>query len=72
MPKISILAIESSADETGAAVLQGDIKLKKFQLLSNVIYSQIKIHQKGRANLISHFHYYDTFPKRRHKIQVKK
>jgi len=46
MPKISILAIESSADETGAAVLQGDIKLKKFQLLSNVIYSQIKIHQK--------------------------
>ncbi len=44
--KVNILAIESSADETSAAVLEGEIKSKQFRLRSNVIYSQIKIHQK--------------------------
>ena len=44
--KIQILAIESSADETSAAVLFGDKKKKRFRLASNIIYSQIKIHQK--------------------------
>ncbi len=43
---IRILAIESSADETSAAVLEGQKRSKKFHLLSNAIYSQIKIHQK--------------------------
>jgi len=46
--------------------------LKAEERKTGIIQQQIKIHQKGRANLISHFHYYDTFPKRRHKIQVKK
>ncbi|OGE77923.1 MAG: tRNA (adenosine(37)-N6)-threonylcarbamoyltransferase complex transferase subunit TsaD [Candidatus Doudnabacteria bacterium RIFCSPHIGHO2_01_FULL_46_14] len=41
-----ILAIESSADETSAAVLEGETKSRKFRLLSNIIYSQINIHQK--------------------------
>lgn len=44
--KVTILAIETSADETSAAVLLGDKKTGKFKLLSNLIYSQIKIHQK--------------------------
>ena len=42
--KFHILALESSADETSAAVLAGD--KKSFKLLSNIIASQIKIHQK--------------------------
>lgn len=49
MPKVSkinILAIETSADETSAAVLKGDLGTKKFKLLSNIIYSQIRQHQK--------------------------
>ena len=42
--KFHILALESSADETSAAVLQGT--RNSFKLLSNVISSQIKLHQK--------------------------
>lgn len=43
-----ILAIETSCDETAAAVLRGDLKSKspKFEILSNVIRSQIKEHAK--------------------------
>lgn len=45
---MKLLAIESSCDETAAAVLTGDIKSKrpKFKLLSSVVKSQIAIHQK--------------------------
>jgi N6-L-threonylcarbamoyladenine synthase len=43
---VKLLAIESSADETGAAVLDGDRKSKKFRLLSNVIFTQMAIHRK--------------------------
>lgn len=39
-----ILGIETSCDETAASVVQGD--LDKFQVLSNVISSQIEIHKK--------------------------
>jgi len=46
MSRIKILAIESSADETSAAVLEGHLQSRKFKLTSNIIYSQIKIHQK--------------------------
>ncbi|OGH69682.1 MAG: tRNA (adenosine(37)-N6)-threonylcarbamoyltransferase complex transferase subunit TsaD [Candidatus Magasanikbacteria bacterium RIFCSPHIGHO2_01_FULL_47_8] len=46
MKPVCLLAIESSADETSAAVLFGGKKTKQFRLASNVIYSQIKIHQK--------------------------
>lgn len=44
--QVLILAIETSADETSAAVVQGNVKSGKSKLLSNIIYSQIKIHQK--------------------------
>lgn len=43
-----ILAIETSCDETAAAILRGSLKTKqpKFKLLSSVVKSQIAIHQK--------------------------
>ena len=41
---IIILGIETSCDETAAAVVQA--KAGKFKILSNVVLSQIKIHQK--------------------------
>lgn len=44
--QIKILAIESSADETSAAVLSGNKKFRTFKLASNIIYSQIKTHRK--------------------------
>lgn len=43
---VKILAIESSADETSAAVLVGNRQTKEFRLLSNIIYSQITAHRK--------------------------
>lgn len=45
---IVILAIESSCDETAAAVILGNLKSKlpRFQILSSVIKSQIPLHQK--------------------------
>lgn len=45
---ITILAIESSCDETAAAVLRGDITAKqpKFEVLSSVVKSQIALHAK--------------------------
>ena len=42
--KVTILAIESSADETSAAVITGTGP--KFRIASNVIHSQMKIHEK--------------------------
>jgi N6-L-threonylcarbamoyladenine synthase len=44
--KITILALETSADETSAAVVKGDMRTKTFSLASNVVYSQIAAHQK--------------------------
>ncbi len=41
---MTILAIETSCDETGAAVL--GVKSNKFNLFSNIVSSQIKIHAK--------------------------
>ncbi len=43
---VNILAIETSCDETAAAVLRGDLASKdpSFQTLSSVVKSQIKIH----------------------------
>jgi len=43
-----ILGIETSCDETAAAVVEikGGLKNRRFSLLSNVISSQIKLHQK--------------------------
>ncbi len=46
MSKITILAIETSADETSAAVLQANKQTKLLELKSNVIHSQIHLHQK--------------------------
>jgi len=42
---MKILAIETSCDDTGVAVLEV-LKTKKFKILSNVIASQIEVHQK--------------------------
>jgi N6-L-threonylcarbamoyladenine synthase len=44
----TILAIESSCDETAAAVLIGDLKSKtpSFKIVSSVVKSQINIHKK--------------------------
>jgi N6-L-threonylcarbamoyladenine synthase len=44
----TILAIESSCDETAAAVLIGDLKSKTpdFKIVSSVVKSQINIHKK--------------------------
>ncbi len=46
--KLTILAIESSCDETAASVLRGDISTKNptFTTLSSVVRSQIKLHSK--------------------------
>ncbi len=44
--RVQILAIETSADETSAAVLRGDSQTRKFALESNIIHSQILVHQK--------------------------
>ena len=46
--QITILAIETSCDETAASVLRGDItsKTPKFEILSNVVKSQIAQHKK--------------------------
>ena len=49
MPKpVTILAIESSTDETAACVLTGDISARqpKFNILSSVVRSQILLHRK--------------------------
>lgn len=48
MKFVNILAIETSCDETAAAVLMGSIQSVKpsFKFLSSVIKSQISIHQK--------------------------
>jgi len=44
---MTILAIETSCDETAAAILKGFTKTKpRFELLSNVIASQVKLHKK--------------------------
>ena len=45
---ITILAIESSCDETAASVLRGRIASKEpsFEVLSNVVKSQISLHKK--------------------------
>lgn len=45
--KFKVLAIETSCDETAAAVLEGySGKLPKFKILSSIVNSQIKIHEK--------------------------
>lgn len=46
--QVTILSIESSCDETGAAVLTGTLgsKSPQFKLLSNVVKSQIPLHKK--------------------------
>ena len=44
--QIVILALESSADETGAAILRGDLKTRAFHLQSNIVYTQIGEHRK--------------------------
>jgi N6-L-threonylcarbamoyladenine synthase len=41
---MKILAIETSCDDTGAAVLE--VKDSKFKILSNVVSSQVKLHSK--------------------------
>lgn len=43
---MKILAIETSCDETAASVVE--IKAGKFKILSQIISSQIDIHQKNR------------------------
>jgi N6-L-threonylcarbamoyladenine synthase len=47
-PGITILAIETSCDETAAAVLRGNLKTKKhdFSIVSSVVHSQIALHKK--------------------------
>lgn len=41
-----ILALETSADETGVAVIQGDRQTGRSKILSNIIHSQIFLHRK--------------------------
>ena len=41
-----ILGIETSCDETGAAVIDGDVNSKKIKLLSNVVASSLPLHSK--------------------------
>lgn len=41
-----ILGIETSCDETAAAVIKADLKTGRILVLSNIISSQIEIHQK--------------------------
>jgi N6-L-threonylcarbamoyladenine synthase len=43
---IIILGIETSCDETAAAVLKYDKKEKSFKILSDVVSSQVSLHQK--------------------------
>jgi N6-L-threonylcarbamoyladenine synthase len=46
--KVTILAIETSCDETAAAILHGNLGSKpEFKLLSSVVNSQIEIHKKS-------------------------
>lgn len=42
----NILALETSADETSAAVLTGNKRPQRYRLRSNVIYSQIAMHRR--------------------------
>ena len=45
--RMTILGIETSCDDTGIAVLEASGgKTPRFQILSNVVASQIKVHQK--------------------------
>lgn len=48
MSKLSILALETSCDETAASVLTGELSGKKpqFSILSSVVKSQIALHRK--------------------------
>lgn len=41
-----ILSIETSCDETGIAVIEKNPKKRKIKILSNLVFSQIKIHKK--------------------------
>jgi len=41
-----ILAIETSCDETGITIIEKNSKKKELKILSDLIFSQIKIHQK--------------------------
>ena len=41
-----ILGIETSCDETAASIIKTDKKTGRFQVLSNIISSQIEIHKK--------------------------
>src|SRR3990167_8931161 len=43
---IKILAIETSADETGAAVAECRLANGQIKLLSNIVYSQTAVHRK--------------------------
>ena len=43
---VIILAIESSCDESAASIIIADQKTGRFQVLSNIISSQIEIHKK--------------------------
>lgn len=43
---VTILAIESSCDETAASIISADKKTGRLQVLSNIISSQIEIHKK--------------------------
>ncbi len=43
---MKILAIETSCDETAIAVIETDLKTGDFEILSNVVSSQVKIHAK--------------------------
>ena len=47
MRKVIILAIETSCDETGLALVEasGGLKSPRFKILKNLIASQIKVHQ---------------------------
>lgn len=45
-PRITILALETSADETSAAILSGNRKTNRFRLVSSLVASQINLHRK--------------------------
>jgi N6-L-threonylcarbamoyladenine synthase len=52
--KITILAIETSCDETAAAVIVGpkndkDLKFATPKIKSNIVYSQLRLHQKTKG-----------------------
>ncbi len=46
MTKMIILAIETSCDDTCIAILKSKINGKNFEILSNIVSSQVKIHEK--------------------------